>query len=122
MQTTKNPSWQPVELDAANGDDAIPDIPLIYDPSYFIMQDIDLRETEWLMVNARHVHLRDAAPKQMQVEFGKGAVDFDWVLRTLKDHGYSGNFSIEYLETDGFDVLNSSHKLYDKIAKYFPES
>jgi len=100
--------------------EAMPDIPLVYDPSHFVMQGIDLRETEWLMDNARHTHLRDAAPGQLQMPFGKGAVNFDWVLQALKDRGYLGNFSIEYLETDDFDVLDSSRKLYDKIASYFP--
>ncbi len=102
--------------------EAIPDLPLIYDPSHIVMQRIDLRETEWLMANARHAHLRDAALNQMQVPFGSGDVDFDWVLRALKDQGYAGNFSIEYLETEEFDVLDSSRRLYDKIAQYFPDA
>lgn len=102
--------------------DAIPDLPLVYDPSHFVMQGIDPRETEWLMSNARHAHLRDAAPGKLQMPFGTGAVDFDWVLRALKDHGYSGNFSIEYLETDEFDVFDSSRKLHEKIAEYFPDA
>jgi sugar phosphate isomerase/epimerase len=86
------------------------------------MQGIDLHETEWLMRNARLVHLRDAAPGRLQTPFGAGAVDFDWVLQALKEHGYRGNLSIEYLETDEFDVLDSSQRLYNKIADHFPNS
>ncbi|MBZ0296234.1 MAG: sugar phosphate isomerase/epimerase [Anaerolineae bacterium] len=98
----------------------LPDLPLVYDPTHFVMQGIDLRETVWLMDHARHVHLRDADRDQMQVPFGTGAVDFDWLLNTLKDRGYDGHFSIEYLGSDAFDVLDSAKRLYEVIAQHFP--
>ncbi len=99
--------------------DQMPDLPLVYDPTHFVMQGIDLRETGWLMEHAAHVHLRDADRDKMQVPFGTGAVDFDWLLGTLKDRGYNGHLSIEYLETSDFDVLASAARLYDTISKYF---
>jgi sugar phosphate isomerase/epimerase len=99
--------------------DQMPDLPLVYDPTHFVMQGIDIRDTGWLMEHAAHVHLRDADRDQMQVPFGTGAVDFDWLLGTLKDRGYAGHFSIEYLETDDFDVLDSAARLYEKINSYF---
>ncbi len=101
--------------------EVFPDLPLVYDPSHYAMQDIGLRETVFLMERACHVHLRDAAFCQMQVPFGQGTIDFDWLLKTLKDKGYQGGFSIEYLEQDqeDFDILDSVSRLRDKIMLYF---
>jgi len=99
----------------------MPEMPLVYDPTHFVMQGIDIRETAWLMERAIHVHLRDAAPGKIQEHFGKGAVDFDWVLRTLKDNGYEGHFSIEYLEDENMDVLEDAKRARDAVAQYFPE-
>lgn len=99
----------------------MPEIPLVYDPTHFVMQGIDIRETAWLMDHAQHVHLRDAARDRMQTPFGTGAVDFDWVLGTLKERGYNGHFSIEYLATDDFDVWDSGQRLYEVIAQHFGE-
>jgi sugar phosphate isomerase/epimerase len=98
----------------------LPDLPLVYDPTHFVMQGIDIRETGWLMKNARHIHLRDAAPGHLQVPLGAGLVDFDWLLGALRDQGYRGYFSIEYLETDEFDVMDSARRLYDLVSARFP--
>lgn len=98
----------------------MPDLPLVYDPTHFVMQGIDIRETVWLMDYARHVHLRDADRDKMQVPFGTGAVDFEWLLNMLKDRGYDGHFSIEYLGSSDFDVLDSAKRLYEVIARHFP--
>jgi sugar phosphate isomerase/epimerase len=98
----------------------MPEMPLVYDPTHFVMQGLDIRDTGWLMDRAAHVHLRDAAPNKMQVPFGQGTIDFDWVFGALKDRGYNGHFSIEYLETKDFDVLQEVPKLRDAIARHFP--
>lgn len=103
--------------------EAMPEVPLVYDPSHFAMQGIDIKETTWLMKHASHVHLRDAAVGKMQVPYGQGLIDFDWLLSALKERGYLGGFSIEYLEPDqrDFDLSDSVLRLRDKISEYFPE-
>ncbi|MBM7565530.1 sugar phosphate isomerase/epimerase family protein [Paenibacillus sacheonensis] len=101
--------------------DAMPQIRLVYDPTHFVMQGIDIRETEWLMDYASHVHLRDASLGRMQTAFGAGGVDFDWVLGTLAARGYAGHFSIEYLEEGGVDWTADILALRDRISRYFPE-
>lgn len=45
-----------------------------------------------------HVHVRDAAPDNINISVGRGTVDFARGLKALADHGYAGNFSLE-LET-----------------------
>jgi sugar phosphate isomerase/epimerase len=96
----------------------LPELALVYDPSHFVMQGIDLSETTWLLQHAAHVHLRDADRDKMQVAFGTGAIDFDWLLGVLKDSGYAGDFSIEYLQTNDFDVLVSVRQLYERLLEY----
>lgn len=97
--------------------EVMPDVALVYDPTHFVMQGLPIRETGWLMDRARHVHLRDADRGKLQVPFGTGSVDFDWVLGSLRERGYSGHISIEYLETDDFDALDSARRLHEKIVQ-----
>lgn len=98
--------------------DKLPDLPLIYDPTHFVMQGIDIRETARLMDHAIHVHLRDAAKGKLQTKLGEGDVDFVWLLDELNKRGYQGNVSIEYLQTDEFDVLPEAVKLRDLILQH----
>jgi len=102
--------------------ESMPEARLVYDPSHFVMQGIDIRETEWLMERAVLVHLRDAAPGRMQTHFGAGGVDFDWMLAALARRGYSGHFSIEYLEAPDMDTREDVIAARNAVARYFPES
>ncbi len=76
---------------------AIPDLPVAYDPSHFVMQGIPLPATAEFLDRAVHVHVRDAAPGQMCVPTGGGAVDFAWLLAALRRRHYRGAVSIECL-------------------------
>lgn len=97
--------------------EVMPDVPLVYDPTHFVMQGLPIQETGWLMDRARHCHLRDAARGHIQTPFGQGEVDFDWVLGALKDRGYAGDVSIEYLGTNEFDVVESAQRLYERLMR-----
>ena len=70
---------------------------------------------------AIHVHVRDAAPGKGQERFSQGTIDFDWVFSALKDRGYKGHFSIEYLEDKNMDVLEDTKRARDAIEQHFPE-
>jgi sugar phosphate isomerase/epimerase len=95
----------------------MPDMPIVYDPTHFVMQGVPLAETFALMDRAAHVHLRDAAKGQMQTRFGAGEVDFGAVLNELKTRGYRGGFSIEYLDAGPYDVIEDAVQLYTRIAE-----
>jgi sugar phosphate isomerase/epimerase len=45
-----------------------------------------------------HVHIRDAAPGNINLSVGRGTVDFSAGLKVLADAGFAGHFSLE-LET-----------------------
>lgn len=100
---------------------ALPEARVVYDPTHAVCQGIDLAALDWVLPHARHVHLRDAAPGQLQAPFGEGAVDFDRAFGMLKDAGYQGHFSIEYFDAPEFDVEASVLRLRDKIASHFGE-
>lgn len=102
---------------------SIPDVPLVYDATHFVLQNTPIRETEWMLANARHVHLRDAAPGQIQTALGQGTVDFDWVLGALRERRYNGVISIEYLgsKETAFDTLESARGLAGRIGERWPE-
>jgi sugar phosphate isomerase/epimerase len=46
----------------------------------------------------QHVHIRDAAPGNINLSVGRGTVDFGKGLKALADAGFAGHFSLE-LET-----------------------
>ena len=46
----------------------------------------------------KHVHIRDAAPGNINLSVGRGTVDFGRGLKALADAGFGGHFSLE-LET-----------------------
>ena len=100
--------------------DAVPELGVAYDPSHYAMQGIDLRETAPFLDRTVHVHMRDAAPEQMQVACGTGTVDFDWLLSALEARSYTGHFSIEYLAKGDFDIGDSIRKTRDVIAQRRP--
>jgi sugar phosphate isomerase/epimerase len=98
---------------------AWPEVPLVYDPAHLIAQGVPLRSTERLLRQAKLVHLRDAAPGRLQVSFGTGALDLDWVLDGLRDRGFAGHVSIEYLGGMGaaFDLDDSVRRLRDRVRQ-----
>ncbi len=97
--------------------DAIPELSLTLDPTHFIMQGKDIRETEWMIPKTTHIHLRDAAPGKLQTPFGAGTLDFDWFLNTLKDADFKGSISVEYLQlpNDPHDYTDDAMRLRDLI-------
>ncbi|MBB3128440.1 sugar phosphate isomerase/epimerase [Paenibacillus rhizosphaerae] len=99
----------------------LPEMPLVYDPTHLVMQGIPLEETFRFLDRAVHVHVRDAAARRMQTRFGEGIVDFGRLLGELKARSYKGDFSIEYLQTDEFEVLEDTAKLYRRIEADFPQ-
>jgi len=94
----------------------VPGMGLVFDPSHQVYSGMKTNELSWVMDNALHVHLRDAAPGKMQEEFGKGTVDFAWVMSALKERCYSGYITAEYLESPDFDAVASTLRLRKFLA------
>lgn len=78
---------------------------IAYDPSHFVMKELDLADSEPMIDYSVHVHLRNAVVGNFQAAMDGGLLDFDWVLGALKKHGYSGYISIEYIDgREGYDI------------------
>ena len=84
---------------------AVPGLKFAYDPSHFVMKELDLTSSEPLIDHTVHVHLRNAVVGDFQAEMDKGILDFDWVLGALKKYNYEGYISIEYIDGRGdYDI------------------
>lgn len=99
--------------------ESLPEMPVVYDPTHFVMQGVQVHDTGWLVEHAAHVHLRDAALGKMQARFGEGDVDFDWVIQELQQRNYQGHISIEYLESNELDILEDVIQLKNKLEAHF---
>lgn len=73
-----------------------PDLTLTLDYSHFIYQGIGQAEVDELIPRSRHLHLRPAAPGDMQTRAGEGTIDFDAVVERLAQDGYAGYLGIEF--------------------------
>jgi sugar phosphate isomerase/epimerase len=91
--------------------DAVPELTVVYDASHFVMQAIDLKETEFLIPRSHHVHFRGSAPDRIQCPLAESTANFSWMLERLKAHRYAGNASIEYLPDFPGDVENEIAEL-----------
>ena len=84
-----------------------PAIGYTYDPSHFVMRDIDLRRTERLLDYTAHVHIRNASSGKMQDTMVNGKVDIEWLVNALKAHNYEGALTIEYFGDFDSDFENT---------------
>lgn len=77
-----------------------PDVKVAYDPSHFIKKGEGVAETDFILDNTVHVHLRDANDDGIMALYGEGITDFPLLFSLLKEKGYGGMISIEYLPGD----------------------
>ena len=93
----------------------LPEATIVFDPSHFISTGHEMKDLEFVMDRAVHVHIRDTGPGEIQLPMGSGVVDFDRIVNRLKERGYKGHFSIEYLYNEKWDALAEAVKLRDKL-------
>jgi sugar phosphate isomerase/epimerase len=79
--------------------EAVPGLGLTWDPSHFIMKQLDVAASEKLLARAKHVHVRDAIAGSFQAPFGKGQLDLDWFAAALIRANYKGAVAIEYIDS-----------------------
>lgn len=84
-----------------------PAVGLALDHSHFVFQGIAQEDADVLLPHARHVHLRQARPGNMQTRVTEGTIDFKRLRDQLLAAGYTGYFALEYQWEDGW--LDFSH-------------
>ncbi|MHA6799514.1 sugar phosphate isomerase/epimerase family protein [Bounagaea algeriensis] len=96
---------------------------LVYDVSHVVAGGIDeVALARELAERVAHVHLRDAAPGDINVSIGRGRADFAGVLDALTEHGYTGRYVLE-LETHDVaehERSTAAAKARDTIAALLP--
>jgi sugar phosphate isomerase/epimerase len=96
----------------------VPGLKLALDPSHFTMQGVSQADVHRLIAHAGHVHLRQAAPGQLQRKLEDGTIDFPALFAALRDVGYSGCLATEYIHAPAMaaypvDVLTETIKMRD---------
>lgn len=95
-----------------------PGLPYTYEPSHFIVQGHDWRQTGDLLDGASHVHLRGCAKGRIQAPPQEAEDALRWVIQRLKARDYRGYISIEYLPGADFDVEAAIAALRAKVAEW----
>jgi sugar phosphate isomerase/epimerase len=95
-----------------------PGLPYTYEPSHFIVQGVDWRETGDLLDGASHVHLRGCAPGRLQAPPAIGEEALRWVVERLLARNYEGILSIEYLPEADFPVEDAISRMHEKILTW----
>ncbi|MDA2930924.1 sugar phosphate isomerase/epimerase, partial [Acidobacteria bacterium AH-259-O06] len=102
--------------DAGRLCEEVPGLGLTLDYSHFIDQGYSQLEIETLHRYARHFHIRQAAPGKRVETVAKGTIDFERVVRLLREEEYGGVLSVEYVECPpttecGVDVITETPKM-----------
>lgn len=93
---------------------------LTLDYSHFMFNGHAQDAINVLVPYARHVHLRQAAPRVLQARWNDGKIDFVKVVERLIEVKYKGYLTLEYehdawLDSDRVDVATETIKMRDTI-------
>lgn len=77
--------------------DSVPGLTLTLDYGHFVFANIKSREIHALLPYASHIHVRGAAPKQLQSPMSENEIDFAGMMRRLYQQKYSGFLAVEYV-------------------------
>ena len=82
-----------------------PGLKLTLDYAHFVCMGWRQDEIDVLAPHAAHVHLRQAKPGALQTKVHQGTINFEAEIATLRDTGYGGRLSLEYVHQDYMDTL-----------------
>lgn len=80
-----------------------PGLTLTLDYSHFIRGGFSQEEITPLLQYAGHLHVRGASPQMLQTPVKESAIDFDRLAGDLKQYGYKGILTLEYVYEDWED-------------------
>lgn len=72
-------------------------IGLALDYSHFVCLGYTQERIDPLVQYAKHIHLRQARPGHLQAAFDKGTINFPAVFGLLRDSGYRGALTVEFI-------------------------
>lgn len=92
---------------------AVPGLRLTLDYSHFLAAGVRQAEVDPLFARARHAHVRQSRPGELQCPVDAGSLDIDSLLAAASAAGYRGRFSVEFVHSaawnmDSLDVLTET--------------
>jgi sugar phosphate isomerase/epimerase len=93
----------------------VPGLKLTLDYAHFVCLGHTQDALDPLAPHAAHVHVRQAKPGALQTKLAKGTINMEAMLATLRDAGYAGWLSVEFVHQDYMDTL-SDDVLTETIA------
>ena len=104
----------------------VPGLKLTLDYAHFVCMGYTQTQIDVLAPHAAHVHMRQARPGALQAKWGEGTLDFGMMIETLRETGYDGFLSLEYVHQDYMgtlydDVLTETIRMRDLINSYITE-
>jgi sugar phosphate isomerase/epimerase len=84
----------------------VPGLKLTLDYAHFVCLGWRQDEIDVLAPHAAHVHLRQAKPGFLQTKVGQGTINFEAQCAALRDAGYGGRLSLEFVHQDYMDTLH----------------
>jgi sugar phosphate isomerase/epimerase len=96
---------------------------LTLDYAHFVCLGYRQEDIDPLAPFAAHVHLRQARPGVLQAKSNEGAINMNAMFGTLRDAGYQGALSLEYVHQDYMatrydDVLTETISLRDQFRNW----
>jgi sugar phosphate isomerase/epimerase len=103
-----------------------PQLKLTLDYSHFVFNGHSQEAIDVLTPYARHVHLRQAAPRVLQARWNDGKIDFVKVVEKLIEVKYKGYLTLEYehdawLDSDRLDVATETIKMRNIVSPMIRE-
>jgi sugar phosphate isomerase/epimerase len=76
-------------------------------------QGIGHEEIIKLLPQARHIQIRQAAPKRLQTPFDKGTIDIKRVVVDVLAAGYDDLICVEYMNTPGWHRMEAVNAIHE---------
>ena len=83
----------------------VPGLKLTLDYAHFVCLGHTQDAIDVLALHAAHVHVRQARPGALQTKLSQGTINMAAKLGTLRDAGYDGWLSVEWVHQDYMDTL-----------------
>jgi sugar phosphate isomerase/epimerase len=101
----------------------VPELKLTLDYAHFVCLGYRQEEIDVLAPYVAHVHLRQARPGVLQAKLDEGTINFPALLAMLRECGYQGYLSLEYvhqsyMNTLHDDVLTETVRMRDLVRSY----
>jgi len=80
--------------------ESVPGLTLTLDYGHFVTAGTPCSEIHPLLPFASHLHARGGASGQLQATVAENAIDFEGIVRRLRERKYRGGVSVEYVWTE----------------------